>query len=176
VNVGGHNKVPMAALRTALEADGFTRVRTYIQSGNVVTDASRTTPAKVGDRVAAVLQAEFSVAVPVITVDEPSLTGVVDGNPYPLEADHRKLHAIFLPLVPGDEARARLDALSAAFAAKGSPDSITLNGTTLYLHTPDGFGTSDLAKALTTKNLIKELNGTARNWATVTTLLAMAQE
>jgi uncharacterized protein (DUF1697 family) len=176
VNVGGNNKVPMAALRTALEADGFTRVRTYIQSGNVVIDASCTTSAKVGDRVAMVIQAEFGVAVPVITVDVPSLTSVVDDNPYPLETDHRRLHAIFLPTAPEDVARTRLAALSATFAGQGSPDSITLIGSTLYLHTPDGFGTSDLAKALTTKGRIKELNGTARNWATVTTLLAMAQE
>jgi uncharacterized protein (DUF1697 family) len=176
VNVGGNNKVPMAALRTALEADGFTRVRTYIQSGNIVIDASLETPAEVGDRVAMVIQAAFDISVPVMTVDVPSLTGVVDGNPYPLENDHRRLHAIFLPSVPEGVARTRLDALSAAFAVKGGPDSITLIGSTLYLHTPEGFGTSDLAKALTTKGRIKELNGTARNWATVTTLLAMAQE
>ena len=38
INVGGRNKVPMAALREHLEAD-FANVRTYIQSGNVVLDS-----------------------------------------------------------------------------------------------------------------------------------------
>ncbi|HLM17274.1 MAG TPA: DUF1697 domain-containing protein [Acidimicrobiia bacterium] len=36
INVGGRNKVPMAELRSAFEDAGYTDVRTYIQSGNVV--------------------------------------------------------------------------------------------------------------------------------------------
>jgi uncharacterized protein (DUF1697 family) len=44
----------------------------------------------------------------------------------------------------------------------------------MYLHTPDGFGTSDLAKALSTRGAGVR-SGTARNWATVTTLLDMCQ-
>ena len=36
VNVGGHNKVPMAALRQALDAAGCTEVKTLLASGNVV--------------------------------------------------------------------------------------------------------------------------------------------
>jgi uncharacterized protein (DUF1697 family) len=37
INVGGRNKVPMAALRERLDPD-FARVRSYIQTGNVVLD------------------------------------------------------------------------------------------------------------------------------------------
>ena len=36
INVGGRNKVPMAALRELLESHGHTRVSTYIASGNVI--------------------------------------------------------------------------------------------------------------------------------------------
>ncbi|MEL7401715.1 MAG: DUF1697 domain-containing protein, partial [Pseudomonadota bacterium] len=36
VNVGGTGKLPMAELRATAEAAGFTDVRTYIQSGNLV--------------------------------------------------------------------------------------------------------------------------------------------
>jgi uncharacterized protein (DUF1697 family) len=36
INVGGRNKVPMAALRELLEAHGHTQVSTYIASGNVI--------------------------------------------------------------------------------------------------------------------------------------------
>jgi uncharacterized protein (DUF1697 family) len=175
VNVGGNNKVPMALLRTALEADGFDHVRSYIQSGNVLVDATRANAGKVGTRVAKVISTEFGVSVPVIVVDVPALARVVKDNPYSHETDHKKLHAIFLPAKPDATSKARLDELSAQFAAKGDRDSITLIGTTLYLHTPGGFGTSDLAKALTTKGRLSQLNGTARNWATVTTLLAMAR-
>ena len=36
VNVGGHNKVPMADLRKLLSERGHQEVRSYVQSGNVV--------------------------------------------------------------------------------------------------------------------------------------------
>jgi uncharacterized protein (DUF1697 family) len=36
INVGGKNLIPMPALKLAFEDAGFTDVRTYIQSGNVV--------------------------------------------------------------------------------------------------------------------------------------------
>jgi uncharacterized protein (DUF1697 family) len=176
VNVGGNNKVPMADLRGALEADGFTHVRTYIQSGNVLVDATRSTPAKVSLRVHDIIESAFSVDVPVITLDVAALAQVIEQNPYPHEQDHKRLHAIFLPGEPSTAARTRLNDLSATFAAKGSSDSITLIGTTLYLHTPGGFGTSDLAKALTTKGRLSDLNGTARNWATSTTLLDLGRQ
>jgi uncharacterized protein (DUF1697 family) len=39
INVGGNNKISMAALRGAFESMGFTEVRTYINSGNVIFDA-----------------------------------------------------------------------------------------------------------------------------------------
>ncbi|MEI6362568.1 MAG: DUF1697 domain-containing protein [Actinomycetes bacterium] len=175
VNVGGNSKVPMAALRERLERDGFTRVRTYIQSGNVLVD-SRASSAKVASTVAGSIAEEFGVDVPVIALALADLARVVAGNPYPAEKDHKRLHAIFLPGEPDAAARARLDELSAKFTGSGSNDSLKVIGSTLYLHTPGGFGISELAKALTTKGRLASLNGTARNWATVTTLLAMAEE
>jgi uncharacterized protein (DUF1697 family) len=40
INVGGHNKVAMTALRDSFVAMGFDDARTYIQSGNVLFSAS----------------------------------------------------------------------------------------------------------------------------------------
>ena len=36
INVGGHNRVPMAELRAGLAGLGYSDVRTHLQSGNVV--------------------------------------------------------------------------------------------------------------------------------------------
>jgi uncharacterized protein (DUF1697 family) len=175
VNVGGNNKVPMADLRARLERDGFTRVRTYIQSGNVIVDAREAT-ATTGVKVATAIADEFGIEVPVVALGVTELARVVDQNPYPAEQDHKRLHAIFLPSEPDAAACERLAELAAKFARPVGGDSMTLLGKTLYLHTPGGFGTSDLAKALTTKGRLSSLQGTARNWATVTTLLTMARE
>ena len=40
VNVGGNKRVPMAELRVALEALGYTNVRTLLNSGNAVFDST----------------------------------------------------------------------------------------------------------------------------------------
>ena len=40
VNVGGTGKLPMSALTTICERIGFSSVRTYIASGNVVFDST----------------------------------------------------------------------------------------------------------------------------------------
>jgi uncharacterized protein (DUF1697 family) len=52
-------------------------------------------------------------------------------------------------------------------------DEARIIGRTLYLHTPDGFGRSELAKVLSRPGGPAE--GTARNWATVTKLLAICE-
>jgi uncharacterized protein (DUF1697 family) len=41
INVGGKNKVPMAALRKGLEDLGYANVSTYIASGNVILDSDK---------------------------------------------------------------------------------------------------------------------------------------
>ena len=44
INVGGNNKVVMRELREQIAAEGFTNVRTYINSGNVLFEAGPNTP------------------------------------------------------------------------------------------------------------------------------------
>ncbi len=41
INVGGKNRVPMAALRTLLEGMGYSKVSTYIASGNVLLESDK---------------------------------------------------------------------------------------------------------------------------------------
>src|SRR6478672_13817528 len=55
INVGGRNKVPMAALRELLESHGHTNVSTYIASGNVILTS---------DRTAAAIKRELEDALP----------------------------------------------------------------------------------------------------------------
>jgi uncharacterized protein (DUF1697 family) len=55
INVGGRNKVPMAALRDLLESHGHTKVSTYIASGNVILSS---------DQSAAAIKRELEDALP----------------------------------------------------------------------------------------------------------------
>ena len=68
INVGGRNKVPMAALRELLESQGHTKVSTYIASGNVILTS---------DRSAAAIKRELEAALPKTFKLDSELVGVL---------------------------------------------------------------------------------------------------
>ena len=166
INVGGHNKIAMADLRAMVTGLGFADVSTYIQSGNVLFSAAGTDDEGIAKAIAAGLSATFGLDVGVVVVSRDRLAAVISANPYPAEDNPKCLHVVFLATEPSPE---RLSQLAALQAAKGGRDTVTAAGRALYLHTPDGFGTSELAKALTRL----PSSGTARNWATTTKLLQL---
>ena len=46
INVGGNNRVPMAELRHCFESLGYTNVKSYINSGNIIFDTNEQDIAK----------------------------------------------------------------------------------------------------------------------------------
>lgn len=60
INVGGGNKIAMTDLRACLEAEGFTNVVTYIQSGNVMFDSPETDMVKITQRLEEALSKRFA--------------------------------------------------------------------------------------------------------------------
>jgi uncharacterized protein (DUF1697 family) len=166
INVGGHHKVPMKDLTALLEKDGFTDVRTYIQSGNVVLRSASADTARVGARIGALVLKRHGFEPKVLVLTRADLERAAKGNPFP-EADRMPqfVHLFFLAERPKKPDVAALEAI------KTKTERFTLIGQVLYLHTPDGFGTSKLA--VRAERLLG-VDATARNWRTVTTLREMA--
>jgi uncharacterized protein (DUF1697 family) len=176
INLGGKNKVAMAELRTLVAGLGHTGVSTYIQSGNVLFTAQEDADCAVVARaMAEAIFATVGVTAPVVVVTREELGQIHAANPFPDEPDPRRVHAVVLSEAPGADLAARIDAAVAQAAAKGARDAVTTVGRTLYLHTPEGYGNSDLSAA--TLRIVSSpkagLTGTARNWATVTKLLEL---
>jgi uncharacterized protein (DUF1697 family) len=172
VNVGGVT-LAMADLRQLVAALGHSEVTTYIQSGNVVFTPANPDSAAVARELEAAIAAKLGVRPAVIVLSGSELADVVRATPYPAEPNPRFVHAVFLPADPDESTGQRVEQAVAQAAEQGSRDEATLLRRTLYLHTPDGFGTSLLAKALMQKRGSPVAAGTARNWATVTKLLAL---
>lgn len=78
-----------------------------------------------------------------------------------------------LPQAPSPEALALVRGRQEAVAAKGSRDTVVVVGRVAFLHTPDGFGTSELARMLTSGRSKPLADGTARTRATIAALLAL---
>lgn len=173
VNVGGV-KLAMAELRALVTSLGYTDVATYIQSGNLLFTPPKPAEAPVlADGLRKAIAAEFGIDTPVIVVTRDELASVIEANPYPDEPKPQYVHGVFLSSEPDQARRDQVEATVNFFSEKGSRDEATYRGRVLYLHTPDGFGTSELAKALVTKKTSPVATGTARNWATITKLMAL---
>jgi len=176
INLGGRNKVAMADLRALVSELGHADVSTYIQSGNVLFSAPGDADADaLALTMTEAIAAKLGVTAPVVVLTRDELADVVAANPFPDEPDPRRVHAVVLSEPPGPELTAKLDAAVAQSAAKGFRDEIQVVDRTLYLHTPEGYGRSDLAAAL--MRIVSSpkagTTGTARNWATMTKLLVL---
>lgn len=174
INVGGGGKVPMAGLRELVTSLGHSEVSTYIQTGNIIFTPSTDDPAGLARDLEAAIADSFAVRSSAIVLSRAELAEVISANPYPDEPELRYVHGVFLPADP-DEAAGRLVTEGVAQAAiRGSRDEAAIVGRTLYLHTPDGFGTSELARELLLNRRSNPFAaGTARNWNTITKLLAL---
>lgn len=169
----------MADLRRIVESLGHTDVATYIQSGNVVFTASAGSDSLDSAALAAgiegALAAGLDVRPRVVVLSRAAFAQVLADNPFADEPDPKKVHAVFSGDEPGPESESILERARQQAAARGSADAAAMVGRTLFLHTPDGLGRSELAAALNRppKARAPRSDATARNWATVTRLMAM---
>jgi uncharacterized protein (DUF1697 family) len=182
INVGGRNKVPMSDLREVVTSLGHVGVTTYIQSGNVLFSTEDTDTAKLAGQLESAISERFGIWSSVVVLSRDELAGVLAANPYPDEPNPRLVHVVFLAAEPPDDLLDRISAAETAVAAKGSRDTVQAAGHALFVHTPDGYGTSELAQILfrivsaPAKQKERGLAATARNWATATKLLSLCEE
>jgi uncharacterized protein (DUF1697 family) len=168
VNLAGRNRVAMPQLRTALEDAGFEGVGTYLQSGNIVLSTNR--PARqVAKRIAAVVGEQFGLDIAVVVRKRDEIADVIERDPLgSIATDPKRYQVTFLDNPPD---RAAIEKLRAAVTAG---EEVVHDGLEVYTWHPAGIGRSKLARLLSGKEL--GATATARNWSTVTALLALADE
>ncbi|MGE0803511.1 MAG: DUF1697 domain-containing protein [Lautropia sp.] len=165
--VGGKTQLPTKPLREKLTKAGFRNVATYINSGNAVLRSELPRSAVVS-AVAELCARAFGFDKAVYALTRAEWNGLITRNPFPdAVAVPKFLHLAVLEARPDD---AKVEALR-AFATDG--ERIAVVGKAAYLHTPGGFGRSELA-ARFDKGI--GVPNTARNWNTVLKLAELAGE
>ena len=170
INVGGHNKVLMADLRTCLSEQGFSNVATYIQSGNVVFQAKRMSPIKLGEQIEGILQERFGFPIPVIIRSSTDMAKQLATNPFLKKKNGNPDHFYF---VFADK-KPKASLVESIEAPPGIPESFEIVDQVIYLLCPVGTARSKLTIQFFEKNL--GVRCTARNMKTVNTLKKMAEE
>lgn len=151
INVGGHKTLPMAKLKAACESLGYTDVRTYLNSGNVLFTAAK--KPKASD-----IEQALGIDVRVILRTPAELAEAIARNP--LQGEPNRLMIMFLEQEPEKE------------LGWDGPEQTHLDGRHLYLYYPAGQAKTKLTNTLIERRL--GVAGTTRNWNTATRLLALS--
>ncbi len=163
VNVGGHNRIAMPALRELLVRLGCEDVQTYLQSGNAVVRWAGSTAA-LEDAVARALRDSLGVPVAVLVRTAAELDAAVAGNPFAEDdVDPALLHVVFLS---GDAGASLLDAEALL------PDRVLTGDRLFYVRYASGSHSSAASRLFSSKRF--PLVATARNWRTVLALQELA--
>lgn len=154
INVGGHNKLPMAELRVLLEDLGACNVATYIQSGNAVFSGEGGTE-NWREKIQRAILDTFGFSPDVFLFSRDTFSAALDHNPFNDAVDDPKtLHLCFL------QGSVSKDVMENLGAAATRQEEMHLGDGVLYLFTPNGFGRSDVAGKM---NRIIKVPMTARN-------------
>lgn len=171
INVGGHNKLAMADLRSTLQTAGLDEVRTYIQSGNVVFQRAGTDAPELTDLIANAIHSEYGLSPRVIVLNADEFMKAAAANPFAGAANAEKTVHLFFLKGAAAGATAPAPDLAKIQGAAGPNERFDVTEKVFYLHTPDGFAKSRLAERI---ERLLGVEATARNWRTVNRLIELA--
>lgn len=81
INVGGNSKIAMSELKVLFESLGYTRVSTYINSGNIVFEADELTASEIVAKIESAIVTRFGLPVRVIIRDVATMIALVQTIP-----------------------------------------------------------------------------------------------
>ena len=172
INVGTNGRIRMEALRKLLEDAGFSRVSTYIQSGNVLLD-SALSEQDAAEAIERVLKDGANITTVAVLRSMAEFTAIIEQCPFSTEEiakaqaanqEGESFHVLLLPQSPSEDMLKKLADLPA------QDDTYVLSGRTVYLLLRRSIRTSKLALKL--QRAFPD--ATARNWNTMVQLNELA--
>ncbi|MDP4268776.1 MAG: DUF1697 domain-containing protein [Bacteroidota bacterium] len=170
INVSGNRTIKMDALRQMFSDMGFTEVKSYIQSGNIIFQSKSGNDTKLEQKITEEILSRFGFDVPVIVLTRDELKIIIEQNPYLSDntKEYSHLHFTFLaekPLQPlvdklnGDEILT---------------DDFKTGERVVYLYCPNGYSKTKLSNSLIENRL--KVVATTRNWKTCNELYTLATD
>ena len=100
VNISGKNKVPMAELKKCFETLGFTEVKPWLNSGNVVFSCDEADTAALTDRIERMIQREFSLSIPVLIIPQEELVDILSHAPDWWGTENKEIYDNLIFIMP----------------------------------------------------------------------------
>ncbi len=154
INVGG-NRLKMADLRAAFEAEEFSRVETVVASGNVLFDFAERPTKGLEEKLGRMLADRFDMDGAICVRDRDEVAAAIADNPFAGKNEDKIVHTHFLE---GQPTEAQFEKLQ---ADSGGAERLALGDRALYIDFIDGVADSKLTRPFLEKRL--GCRGTARN-------------
>lgn len=162
IHVGGHKKMTMVDLKSLYEQIGFQNIVTFIQSGNVIFDATVKNRADLKTTIEAAIEETYQFHVHVEIRTNHEIGNIIQNCPFDsvgLVEDGTKVFVTFLSSKPQD---VKVSDIQQHVVA---PEKLVVRGEEVYLYCPNGYGNSKLSNAFIERKLGVE--ATTRNWKSV---------
>ena len=167
INVGG-NRLTMADLRAAFEAEGFTNVETVVASGNVLFDHPERPDEGLEEKLSLMMLDRFGMKSAALVRSRDALAAAIAENPFGADGEEKFVHTLFLDREVPPEGWARLQ------ADHRGAERLALGDRALHIDYVSGVGESKLVGAFIERRL--GCRGTARNLRSMKRILAKMDE
>lgn len=169
INVGG-NRLTMADLRSAFEAEGFSDVETVVASGNVIFQYPARPTRGLEEKLTLMVADRFDMRCAALVRSRDELAAAITDNPFAGTNEDKFVHTMFLD---GQPTPAQFAALAADKWIRPN-ERIAPGDRALYIDYGDGAGDSKLTARMIERRL--EHKGTARNMRSIARIVAKLDE
>lgn len=169
INVSGQKKIKMSDLKILFQDLSFKKVETYIQSGNVLFFSDTTNNKIIREKIEKKIKEQFSYQVQVIIKTPDELICALRNNPF-LKDKKKNVEKIYFTFLSEKPPVANINKLK---EVDYSPEEYTMDGDTIYLFFPNGYGKAKLNNNFFEKKL--NVFATTRNYKTVKALFNLSE-
>ncbi|MFA6368406.1 MAG: DUF1697 domain-containing protein [Bacteroidales bacterium] len=170
INVSGHKLIKMEALRTSYENMGFSNVKTYVQSGNVIFSYDDIEINKLEEQIFQQIKKDFGFDVPVIVMSIEKIEEIIKNNPFLKDKSKEEsfMHVTFLA------SKSETYNFNTIEEKKQGNEDIVFSDYAVYLYCPNGYGNTKLNNNFIETKL--KVRATTRNWKTTNELFQIAKQ
>jgi uncharacterized protein (DUF1697 family) len=167
INVGG-NRLKMADLRSAFEAEGFANVETVVASGNVLFDHPERPDAGLEEKLSLMMRHKFGMNSVALVRSRDALVRAIAENPFAADGQENFVHTLFL------EGPVDADGFDRLEKDRTGPERLAAGTRALHIDYVAGAGESKLVGAFIERRM--GMRGTARNLRSMKRILAKMDE
>jgi uncharacterized protein (DUF1697 family) len=170
LNVGPKNRIKMSELESLLQNLGFSGLKSYLQSGNLVFCSEADDRVNIATQIEKAITKGSGLKVAVLVKEQTEMLRIIGVNPFFKIAGIKEefLYVIFLFEKPEERKIKLLETSS------DPRDSFRLAGSEVYLYCPGGYRNTKFSNTFFERKL--GVSATTRNWRTVNVLANITLE